>query len=166
MSVKHLATILSLLIVIQACSSCSGNGTASNGSANTNAANTAGNAARTVNDNAEELGLLVLLPAQPVEVAWREDSKGKLIAVMRFEPKDAATIAEQAAKFKPPVDGTVEVEDWFPKELAAQGEMAEDAKLKGQEFPGDIMLQPPYIRGRLLRVENSDYYILEAFKNN
>lgn len=164
MSVKHLSIILSLFLVIQAFSACSGDGAVSNANSNASAANTAANNSRSVNDNAEELGMLVVLPAQPEEVAWREEGGGKLIAVMRFGPADANRIGDEASKIRAAVTGSIDAEDWFPKELVAQSELAEDSKLKGQEFAGDMMLQPPYIRGRLLRIETTDFYILEAFK--
>lgn len=161
---KRSSLILTLLLTVQLLLGCSGNIANSNTGNSEPNTNSRANAAPTANDSAEELGMIVRLPAQPEEVAWREENDGKLLAVMRFEPTDANRIGDEALKVKPAVPGSIDAEDWFPKELISQSEMAEDSKLKGQEFAGDIMLQTPYSRGRLLRIENTDFYVLEAFK--
>ncbi|MDM7923935.1 MAG: hypothetical protein QUS14_16695 [Pyrinomonadaceae bacterium] len=172
MPLKNFLAILSLFLTLQLATSCSGtagntNTAIANGDANENS-----NAARSVNDKPEELGMLITLPFEPTEAIWREypnsenAAERKLKAVMRFEPADANKLAEESAKAKPPVNTELESDEWFPEELIAQSDMNEGSKLRGQEFAADAMLLPPFTRGRLVRIENTDYFILEAFKPN
>lgn len=169
MPVKNFVNILSILLTLQFAVSCSGIQHQSNTAASANQSNSAAKE-KTSNDNAEELGMIVLMPAEPMEVAWREEtvpgsqSEKRLKAAIRFEPADADRISAQAAQVKAPSDAEIDSEEWFPPELVTQSEMNEGSKLKGKEYAADAMLQQPFTRGRLVRVENSDYFILEAFR--
>jgi hypothetical protein len=168
--VKNFLTILSTLLILQFAVSCSGIQDDSNSTAGANSADNTALKEKTSNDNAEELGLIVVMPAEPTEVAWREEAvpgsqtERRLKAAIRFEPQDADKIAAEAEKSKAAVDQEVDSEVWFPQELVAQSEMNEGSKLKGKEYGADTMLQQPYTKGRLVRIENTDYFILEAFR--
>lgn len=170
MPVKNFLTILSILLTLQFAVSCSGTQVQSNSEANSNAANANIQKESSANDSAEELALLIVLPLEPTEVAWREEAvagsqnERRLKAALRFEPSDANKIAEQAGQAKAPVDVEIDGEEWFPPELVAQSEMNEGSKLKGKEYAPDTMLQQPFTKGRLIRIENTDYFILEAFR--
>ncbi len=122
---------------------------------------------RKASDNAEELGLMIKLPGEPIEVAWREDPEGeatKLTAVMRYEKDVADQIAGRAAKLGEGQPVEFEIQPWFPTELAAPGELTLESKVNGMRHPADEFIQPPYTRGTIARVEDTDYFILELYR--
>jgi hypothetical protein len=153
--------LLSTLFTSQllfACSTPAGNSNAVNSSA----ANSANAAQAGPKDNIEELGLLVRLPFEPEEVAWKEKpEQKKLIAVVRFSPENAQKMASEIAKNGQPSPETVTVESWFPNELIAQGELTGESIVKGQSYPAEPFLNPPYTKGKITRIENTDYFILQ-----
>ncbi|PYT00979.1 MAG: hypothetical protein DMF63_04765 [Acidobacteria bacterium] len=151
---------LLLILASQILSSCSSR------SENSNVANTAANSSNTnqtgPKDNIEELGMLVHLPFEPEEVAWEEKpEQKKLIAVIRFSPENAAKMAAEAARNGPPSSETLTVENWYPNELIAQGELTGESTVKGQSYNAASFLNPPYTKGKITRVENTDYFILQ-----
>lgn len=123
-------------------------------------------------DNTEEFEMIVALPAHPEEVLWREEPIGaqgnasaangkKLVAVIKFAAADAGRIAAQAETVKPPAQTLIETESWFPAELIAQSELSGDETLKGTAYAANAFFQPPYNDGKLTRLEDSNYFILE-----
>ena len=135
---------------------------------NTNAANSAPAASNSntehagPKDNIDELGMLVRLPFAPEEVAWEEKpEQKKLTAVMRFSPENAAKMAAEVAKNGQPSLQTVTVESWYPNELIAQGELTGESAVKGKSYPAEPFLNPPYTKGKITRIENTDYFILQ-----
>lgn len=115
-------------------------------------------------DDVEEFGKIVNLPAKPEEVTWREiDSQKtkKLIAVLKFSARDAQVVAEQAEKHKAVETIKLDAEDWFPPELIAKSQESGDESLKGSAYQADDFLQNPYKNGRLARIGDSDYFVLE-----
>lgn len=165
---KTALRILALILSSQLLYSCSGTASNSNGSNQSSANLNAENPAKTANDNSEELGMIVSLPFEPVEVVWKEDTQQnqkKLIAVMRFTPEQAATITDNLRKSGEPVPASLEVNEWYPTELISQGELGEDSKLKGSSYPPNDFLQPPYSEGKITRIEGTDYFILELAAN-
>jgi hypothetical protein len=160
MQFSRLALLCALLTsqLLLACSGPTGNSNAVNSSA-ANSANTDQTGPK---DNIEELGLLVRLPFEPEEVAWKEkQEQKKLIAVMRFSPENAQKMAGEVAKNGPGSPETLTVESWFPNELIAQAELTGESIVKGQSYPAEPFLNPPYTKGRITRVENTDYFILQ-----
>lgn len=112
--------------------------------------------------NAEELGVLINLPLETEEAVWKEDSaRKKVIAVLRFSPADANTIASQAEKMRAPQNIEIPSESWFPAELIAQSEMSGDGNLKGRVYAANDFFQEPYTEGRITRIESTDYFVLE-----
>lgn len=106
--------------------------------------------------------LIVRLPFQPEEVAWREyTEKKKLVAVVRFAPENASKMAAEIAKNGQPASETLSVESWYPAELIAQSDVTGESILKAQSFPAEQFLNPPYTKGKISRVENTDYFILQ-----
>ena len=154
-----LAALLTPLILIASFTNCSstGSNTADNGASGTsNSANSG------PHDNAEELAMLVKLPVEPDEVSWKEDpAKKQLVAVLRFSPENAAQLAAEIEKTGQPAVETLPVESWYPAELVAQGELTGESTVKGTSFPADPFLNPPYTHGKITRVENTDYFILQ-----
>jgi hypothetical protein len=139
------------------CSGTSGNNNVANSSAD--AANTAPAGPK---DNIDEFGMIVRLPFVPEEVVWEEKpEQKKLTAVLRFSPEDAGKMAADVAKAGPATADTLSVESWYPNELIAQGELTGESTVKGQSYPADSFLNPPYTKGKITRVENTDYFILQ-----
>lgn len=114
-------------------------------------------------DDVEELGKIVRLPAAPEEATYREENSGgrKLTAVLKFSGADAAQIVAAAEKYKPVAAAQIEAEDWFPAELVAQSQLSGDETLSGAAFAADDFFQPPFANGKLTRVGETNYFILE-----
>ncbi len=126
------------------------------------ASNSFNNAKAGPKDNIEELGMLVRLPFPPEEVAWEENREKKtLTAVIRFSPENAQKMSAEISKNGQPSPATVTVESWYPNELIAQGEMTAESTVKGQSYPAETLLNPPYTNGKITRIENTDYFILQ-----
>ena len=51
--------------------------------------------------------------------------------------------------------------EWFPEELIAQSEIAGDQSLKGKQYDARDFVQAPYTKGRLIKLEQPGYFILE-----
>ena len=153
--------VLIILVALQILTSCSSPNANSN-VANASAANASNTAQTGPKDNIEELGMLVRLPFVPEEVAWEEkpDQK-KLVAVLRFSPENAAKMAAEVAKNGQPSADTLTVESWYPNELIAQGELTGESTVKGRSYPAEPFLNPPYTKGKITHVENTDYFILQ-----
>ena len=113
-------------------------------------------------DNIDEFGLLVRLPAEPEEVAWEEKpEQKKLVAVIRFSPENAQKMAAEVAKNGNGSSEELTVESWYPNELIAQSELTGESSVKGQSYPAEPFLNPPYTKGKITRIENTDYFILQ-----
>jgi hypothetical protein len=110
-------------------------------------------------DNVEELAMMVRLPHEPEEVAWDEKS-GSLTAVLRFSPEDASKMSVEAAKNGPAASEKLTVESWYPAELIAQSEMSGESTIQGRSYPAATFLNPPYTKGTITRIDNTDYFIL------
>jgi hypothetical protein len=160
MNFTKTAVILALFSAVLIPAGCSD--TASNSNTANNAANEAATNANVAKTNAEELGVLIKMPFEAEDAVWRggPDQK-KLIAVLRFSTADANKLVEQAKKVGPPVAGQIESESWFPAELIAQSDISGDDTLKGTTYAADDFYQPPYTEGKLTRIEDTDYFVLE-----
>lgn len=149
------------LLAIQSVSSCS----SSTGDQNANAAkaNKSSSVSNVVpKDNADELGLLVALPFEAEEVAWEEKPENKsLTAVIRFSPENAAKMSAELTKNGAGVPETLSVETWYPAELIAQAELSGESAIKGRSYSAEAFLNPPYTKGKITQIENTDYFILQ-----
>ena len=155
------ASLLLIIAAVQIVSSCTSKAQDST-AANTSNSNAAAVAKAGPQDNIDEFGLLVRLPSEPEEVAWKENpDQKKLTAVVRFSPDKAAKMAAEIAKNGRPTPETVPVESWFPNELIAQGELTGESIVKGQSYPAEPYLNLPYTKGKITRIENTDYFILQ-----
>lgn len=141
-----------------------------------NGAPSAGNSnANLAKDTAEELETIVRLPFHPEEAVWREEtisrpagnqreaapSEKKLLAVVKFKMDEADKIVAEAEKHKPGMTAAMNVESWFPMELVALTQMSGDETLKGTAYAANDFLQAPYTDGKIMRIENSNYFVLE-----
>jgi ABC-type Fe3+-hydroxamate transport system substrate-binding protein len=171
--------ILSLFIVLFL-SACGSNGLTNE--SNTSSAENANqigaaNAAssNSVKDDIDELGKIIKLPLLPEDANfWEEnvtktDGDGqtsvqngkKIIAVLKFSPENAAQLTAQIEKIKPPIDSEIDAESRFPAELIARSQLSGDESLKGKSYAADDFFQMPFTNGKITRIENSDYFVLE-----
>ena len=70
-------------------------------------------------------------------------------------------VVAAAAQHRPPVPEKLATESWFPPELISQGDISGESALNGQSYAANDFIRPPYSEGKLIRIENSDYFILE-----
>jgi hypothetical protein len=170
-------TTLPVLIFLSLFISCVSNNTANqNANKDNNTAQIAEAPPVNASDDIEALGKIVKLPYMPEDVFWQEESGSeisqegnkitdpaarKLQAVLKFKDQDAEALAAQAAKISPPADATLVPEEWFPPELVAQGDTAGDQSLKGKQYSARDFLQPPYLNGKLIKLEQPGYFVLE-----
>jgi len=120
--------------------------------------------ANSAKTNVEEIKLLINVPYQveDEDIVWKASAdKKRLFAVMRFSTDDANRLVAEAASVQNAESVTISSESWFPSELIAQGEMSGDDSLKGLAYPANSFFQDPYTSGRLVRIEDSDYFVLE-----
>lgn len=126
-------------------------------------------------DDVEELGKIIKLPLMPEEATFSEialnntdseprtpaENDRKIVVVLKYSAENANRIAAAAEKHKPLTPSDVEAESWFPPELVAQSQISGDEVLKGVAYAADDFFQPPFNNGKLIRVNNSDYFVLE-----
>lgn len=146
----------------------------SNQATNANGENT--NAAK---DDIEELGKIIKLPLLPEEANYWEENLSvadgnnqnsalnakKLVAVLKFSPENAAQLISHIEKIRPPADSQIDAESRFPSELVAQSQLSGDETLRGKSYAAADFLQTPYKSGKITRVENTDYFVLELTTN-
>jgi hypothetical protein len=138
---------------------CAGNQGNANTSTNSNSSQSNVNATKT---NVEELGVIVNVPYESEEVFWREDSQHKkIVAVLRFPQAEASRLVADAEKIRPPQEASINSETWFPPELVAQGDASADDTLKGKSYAANSFFQDTYNEGRIIKIDDSDYFILE-----
>jgi hypothetical protein len=148
--------------------------------------NTSANQTQAVNNNTEvvpqddieELGRLVKLEFTPEDVTWREQNreakspentantakpteKKAIVAVLKFSPEDAEKITIQAEQHQSPAAAEIDAEDWFPAELIAKSHLAGDETLRGTSYSANDFVQTPYTEGKITRINNTNYFILE-----
>lgn len=159
---------LSVILSISCGNQAESNG---NGKANSNSANVAGSENSCAsNDDVAALGNQALLPFVPEEVVWCEENakdsdNKKLTAVMKFTEEDAKNLVAQAEKHRAAEAVEVGTEQWFPLELNAQSRLSGNETLKGNAYAPTDFIQLPYKNGRLIKIENSNYFILELSTN-
>ena len=115
-------------------------------------------------DDIEEFAKIVNLSLTPEEVTWREtdaQNSKKLIAVLKFSAQDTQTIVSQAEKHKPAVPAELDAETWFPPELIAKSQESGDETLKGSEFAANDFFLNDYKNGRVVRINDSNFFVLE-----
>jgi hypothetical protein len=162
MQSKRLAGVLLLLFAIQILTNCSSPVANENVAANAGTSNSSSTSKVVPKDNVEEFATIVRLPFEPEEVAWEEKAENKsLTAVMRFSPENASKMSAELAKSGGGNAETLSVEMWYPAELIAQGELSGESAIQGRSFSANAFLNPPYTNGKIARVDNTDYFILQ-----
>jgi hypothetical protein len=154
--------------------SCVGSDSAANNSNRSFSADTSANT-NSAHDNAEELGMIIKLPFEPVEVVWIEKpleaepgrtsgtNDKKLTAVLRLSPKETNTVISEAEKTGPPEEVEISVDDWYPVELVSRSELGDEPKLKGLRYSAEQFYQSPYLSGTITRIGETDFFVLELF---
>ena len=173
---RILPTIFIAIVSSTLLAACPGAGTEN---ANTNIAvnaNVESNAnANLAKSDVDEFEMTVKLPFHPQDVIWREETLGKadgrvpgptdrkLTAVILFNKEDADKIVAQAAAYRPGTPVTMNAESWYPDELAAISQLSADKSFKGMSYAANDFLQPPFTEGKVTRVEDSNFFVLELF---
>jgi hypothetical protein len=162
---KSQIVLLSVVLLFGACAE-NGDGNV-NQASNTNQTKIADNNANIAKDDVAELSSLINSPFEFDESSvWREVNQGtpngrKLIAVLKFTKEQSDEIVKRAETYKPAVSAQIEPEDWFPPELIAQSEISGDELIKGNSYAANDFVKSPYTGGKLTRIVNTDYFILE-----
>ena len=140
------------------------------------------NNAKSAKDETLDLGKLVNLPFIPQETVFREDdvtSKSnsnennarsnvvgkKLTAVLQFTKEDAQAIIAQAEKIRPPVPNKLAPESWYPPELVAASQSTGSEMINGISYAADAFYKSPYTTGKITRITETDYFVLELSSN-
>jgi hypothetical protein len=127
--------------------------------------------ANVAKDDVAELSSLINSPFEFDDSSvWREVNPGtpsdrKLIAVLKFKPEEADEIVKRAETYKPAVAVQMEAESWFPPELIAQSGASGDETIKGNSYAANDFVKAQYTGGKLTRIVNTDYFILELIAN-
>ena len=160
MKIRNAVASLALFlfpVILTSCGGPSNSNSQNTATANSNAANS--NVAKT---NVEELGMLINVPYESEEAFWKEDAAHKkLIAVLRFGQPEANRLIADAEKIRPAQQTSIPSQSWFPPELIAQGDVSGDDTLNGKAYAANAFFQDPYNDGRITRIEDTDYFVLE-----
>jgi len=160
---------LSAILLLNACSR---NETAN---VNSSALNFNSNTAAIIpRDDVEELGKIIKLPYAPEEATFYEfdlsadansrpsvPNAKRLVVVLQFSAAIANSVVADAGRRAAPAPLDVDAENWFPPELVAKSGEAGDETLKGVSYPATDFVQPPYTGGRLTRINDTNYFVLE-----
>ena len=142
---------------------CAGNNSNTNRPSGSPSGNSNSDKGAATKTNVEELGMLVNIPYEAIDTVWRDDAPNKkLIAVLRFSTADCEKIVADATRIKPAAPAVIQSESWFPDELIAQGELSGDDTLKGMAYAANNFFQDSFNDGRLVRIDGTDYFVLEA----
>jgi hypothetical protein len=162
MKVFRAVVILALFLPVGVSWGCAGGG--GNASINAASSNPTLENANSVKSNTEELQLLIKVP-YPIEdedIVWKDNAAHKkLTAVLRFSKEDTNKLVAEAAARQAPEKVNLSSESWFPPELIAQSDMSGDASLNGVAYSADSFFQEPYTSGRIVRIDGTDYFVLE-----
>lgn len=151
------AVLLFSALIFTSCSAPADNSSSANVEGNRVAA-----VAKKANDQPEELGMVINFTLQPEDIVWRQyDAEKKLVAVFRLDAEDTKKLGDELAATAPGSPYSVQVEDWFPPELVTQSETSGGAAIEGTAFPADMFYQDPYTKGVAVRINNSDFFVLE-----
>ena len=153
--------LILLSILISFTDACGGLGANSN--ANAVDASNSSQANSGAKTNVEELAILINVPYESEEVFWKDDPQHKrIVAVLRFPANEAGRLIADAQKIRPPQKVNINTESWFPPELVAQSDVSGDDTLSGQAYAANAFFQDAYNDGRIIKVDDSDYFVLET----
>ena len=119
-----------------------------------------------VKDDVAELSTLIGMPETPDDAVWREETTAnpqgkKLTGVLRYSDENISKIVALAEKNKPAQQTELGTEEWFPEELTAKTQLSGNESLKGIAYGANDFYNAPYKNGRLVRIQDSNYFVLE-----
>jgi len=163
MKPRQFDVILALFLLTLSFAACGGRSDKANSREAANVPTNSNENPNAPKTNVEELGVLVNVPYEAEDIVWKDTaSHKKLIAVLRFSTINCDKIVADAEKYRKPEAVTIENETWFPDDLIAQGDMSGDDTLKGVSYGANAFLQDPFNEGRIVRIEGTNYFVLEA----
>ena len=127
-----------------------------------------------VSADIERLSQQIALPARPVSALWRQEVLGqqnsavpgptdqRLVAVLEYDEEGARALIEKVrGESKEANVGNVDVEPWFPEALKKLARKDDDGmRLEGAAYDADSFLRAPYSSGKLVRVGETNYFVL------
>ena len=120
------------------------------------------------NENVEDLRAVINVPFEPSEVSWRivpdKEDGDRLIAVLRLPTDEADPIVSNIRGDKKTISSTVGVEEWFPPELIAMGEIAGGSTISAEAIPATQFVRPPFSSGNVYVIPESEYLVVEIKK--
>ena len=175
------AALVMIALLMAACAS-------SNSQAVNNAAvNNQTNASRNMNESiarnvevktdVEGLEKEINLPVRPAEVKWTaevfDNSKGavpgptdyRLTALLKYDDKSAAELVRTLrAEIVDTSLGNADVKSWFPDEVKKEAKTVDGRTyLEGAKYSPAGFLNSKYRNGNLIRVGNTNYFVLNLF---
>ena len=131
--------------------------------------------ANVIKDDVGELGKIINLPFEPIEVVWQENTlnvesagnralpsnEKRLVAVLQLKLEDLNRSIAQAEKYATPTRAVVDAESWFPVELIAQSQLSGDESLKGNSYAANDFFLESFNKGKFTHVADTDFIVLE-----
>lgn len=130
-----------------------------------------------VKDDIEDLNGLINLAEAPEEVSFVEsevrpgdlasgagkEARRRLLAVLRYEGEPAKRLSASVAALGKGEPVSLGMETWYPAELVAKSQTGGEESLRGIAYPAAMLAKAPYTDGRMIRVEGTDYYVVELY---
>lgn len=162
MSITRFAAILALSSTALLSLACGGPSSNESNAENPSAQQRANANANAAGTNVEELGVIINVPYEAEDVVWKQSpDRENVLAVFRFSAADADKVVTDAKAIGPSSNVVVNAESWFPDELIAQSDASGDNSLKGVSYPADRFYLEPFKQGRITRIDQTDYFVLE-----
>lgn len=130
-----------------------------------------------ISSDVQALAKNIKLAMLPTEAKWQAKTLGnaqssvpgptdyQLIAVLKYTDADAQNLIKELEKtLSENKIGNVEVEEWFPEAVKKTAQKIDDQTLiEGDAYAPDLFLQAPYSGGKLIRVGETNYFVLKVF---
>ncbi len=114
---------------------------------------------------------------RPIEAKWTADtldnSKGaipgptdyRLTTLLKYDEKGAKELVKiLEAETDERSLGNTDINEWFPKEVKKEAKTLDDRSfLEGAKYQPDSFLRAPYTGGKLVRVGETNYFVLNLF---
>jgi Fe2+ transport system protein B len=128
-----------------------------------------------VSTDIDALAKAMNLPVRPTEAKWQAKALGNtenrapgptdysLTAVLKYNDAEAQELIKKLESV--PVEkktANIEVEGWFPEEVKKNQKTVDGInRLKGANYSPDAFLRSPYSGGRVVRVGETNYFIVK-----
>jgi len=112
--------------------------------------------------SAEELDLLITFPYEAEDCVWKATpDKKEITAVLHFDTVDTGKLAADVERIRPGQEVTIPAQAWYPSDLVVESDVHGADQLRGKAFAADPFFKEPFNSGRLIRIEGTDYWVLE-----